>query len=67
MEKIREAGIEMVIYEPALKVENFNGYMVVKDLAEFKQVSDVILANRKEEALKDVAGKVYTRDVFERD
>lgn len=67
MEKIREAGIEMVIYEPALKVENFNGYKVVKDLAEFKQVSDVILANRKEEALKDVAGKVYTRDVFERD
>ena len=67
MEKIREAGIEMVIYEPALKVENFNGYKVVKDLDEFKQVSDVILANRKEEALKDVAGKVYTRDVFERD
>ncbi len=67
MEKIREAGIEMVIYEPALKVENFNGYKVVKDLTEFKQVSDVILANRKEEALKDVAGKVYTRDVFERD
>lgn len=67
MEKIREAGIEMVIYEPALKVENFNGYKVVRDLDEFKQVSDVILANRKEEALKDVAGKVYTRDVFERD
>ncbi len=67
MEKIREAGIEMVIYEPAMKVENFNGYKVVRDLAEFKQVSDVILANRKEEALKDVAGKVYTRDVFERD
>lgn len=67
MEKIREAGIEMVIYEPALKVDSFNGYKVVKDLDEFKQVSDVILANRKEEALKDVAGKVYTRDVFERD
>ncbi len=67
MEKIRDAGIEMIIYEPALKVENFNGYKVVRDLDEFKQVSDVILANRKEEALKDVAGKVYTRDVFERD
>ncbi|MBE6124973.1 MAG: nucleotide sugar dehydrogenase [Erysipelotrichaceae bacterium] len=67
MEKIREAGIEMVIYEPALKTDSFNGYKVIGDLDEFKQISDIILANRKEEALKDVAEKVYTRDVFERD
>ena len=67
MEKIREAGIEMVIYEPALKTDSFNGYKVIGDLDEFKQISDIILANRKEETLKDVAEKVYTRDVFERD
>ena len=57
----------MVIYEPALKTDSFNGYKVIGDLDEFKQISDIILANRKEETLKDVAEKVYTRDVFERD
>ena len=67
MEKIREAGIEMVIYEPALNAASFSDCKVVNDLNVFKQVSDVILANRKEEALMDVAEKVYTRDVFERD
>ena len=67
MEKIREAGIEMVIYEPALNAESFSDCKVINDLNVFKQVSDVILANRKEEALMDVAEKVYTRDVFERD
>ena len=67
MEKIREAGIEMVIYEPALNAASFSDCKVVNDLNVFKQVSDVILANRKEEALMDVAKKVYTRDVFERD
>ena len=67
MEKIREAGIEMVIYEPALNAASFSDCKVVNDLNVFKQLSDVILANRKEEALMDVAEKVYTRDVFERD
>ena len=67
MEKVREAGIEMVIYEPALNAEFFHDYRVIKDINEFKAVSDIILANRKEKALADVADKVYTRDVFERD
>ena len=67
MEKVREAGIEMVIYEPALNAEFFHDYRVIKDINEFKEVSDIILANRKEKALADVADKVYTRDVFERD
>ena len=67
MEIIRNAGIEMVIYEPAVNMDRFSDCKVIKDLEEFKQVSDIILANRREETLMDVAEKVYTRDVFERD
>jgi UDPglucose 6-dehydrogenase len=67
MEKIRNAGIETVIYEPTIKADSFHDYKIVKDINEFKNISDIILANRKERLLDDVSDKVYTRDVFERD
>lgn len=65
--RIREQGIEVVIYEPVLDAEEFDGLRVFKDFDAFKVEADVIIANRLSEELKDVEEKVYTRDVFSRD
>ena len=56
-----------MIYEPTLKEETFLGCRVIRDLGEFKRVSDVILANRCHEDIADVPDKVYTRDLYFRD
>ncbi|WP_156854440.1 nucleotide sugar dehydrogenase [Oceanobacillus sp. AG] len=65
--RIREQGIEVIIYEPVLDAEEFDGLCVFKDFDAFKAEADVIVANRLSEELKDVEEKVYTRDVFSRD
>ncbi|GGN66901.1 nucleotide sugar dehydrogenase [Oceanobacillus indicireducens] len=65
--RIREQGIEVIIYEPVLDAEEFDGLRVFKDFDAFKAEADVIVANRLSEELKDVKEKVYTRDVFSRD
>src|SRR5690625_1021626 len=67
MKQLSKAGVEVVVYEPSLDVEKFEGYTVVNDLAAFKFMSDVVVANRLSDDLKDVEEKVYTRDVFKRD
>ena len=68
MERIRELGAPMIIYEPALSgYEEYEGYPVFQNLAEFKAASDVIIANRKSRELEDVREKVYTRDIYGRD
>ncbi len=64
MKRIKAKGIEVVVYEPALKEENFFHSKVIKDLAKFKQLSDVIVANRVTDDIGDVLEKVYTRDLF---
>src|SRR5690554_337840 len=67
MTRIKAKGIEVVVYEPALKEDEFYRSRVIKDLDEFKKISDVIITNRLSDEIKDVREKVYTRDIFSRD
>ena len=67
MKRLKGHGIEVVVYEPVLKEDTFYNSKVIKDLEEFKSMSDIIVSNRLSKELFDVEKKVYTRDIFNRD
>ena len=67
MKRIRAEGVEVVVYEPELAEEEFNGFKVIADFEEFSQLSDVIVANRMTDEIRRFEDKVYTRDLFSRD
>ena len=67
MKRIKAKGVEVVIYEPTYNEDEFYNSKVIKDLDEFKKMSDVIVANRLSDDIRDVQEKVYTRDIFNSD
>ena len=62
--RIREAGIETIIYEPDIENSYFDGIKVINSLTEFKEISDIVIANRNSRNLKDIQHKVFTRDIY---
>lgn len=67
MKRLKAKGIEVIVYEPAMKEEEFFRSKVIRDLREFKEKSDVVVANRWNNELEDVKDKVYSRDMYGRD
>jgi|SRR5690625_107455 len=65
--QLKASDVKVVIYEPTLQINEFEGLSVIKDFTEFKRMSDVIVANRISDELTDISEKVYTRDIFSRD
>ena len=67
IKNLREKNVKVIIYEPSLNQNEFNGFEIINDINQFKKKSSIILANRQESILDDVKEKVYTRDLFSRD
>lgn len=65
--RLRAANVEVIVYEPTLEMDEFEGLPVIDDLSDFKQTSDIVIANRHSDELDDISHKLYTRDLFVRD
>ena len=64
MKQLKQAGVQVIIYEPTIKGDYYLDYQCVADLEQFKQQSDIIITNRYHQDLQDVLAKVYTRDIY---
>ena len=67
IERIKAKGVEVIIYEPTLKAETFNGCKVEKSFSNFDKISDVVIVNRMDKKVKELSTEIYTRDIFSRD
>ena len=67
MKRIKAKGVEVVVFDPMLQKNEFFGSMIIIDVDEFKDISDVIVSNRMHDDLFNLSDKVYTRDVYGRD
>jgi UDPglucose 6-dehydrogenase len=67
MKRLKAKGVEVVVYEPVLKSENFFNSPVINDLEEFKRICDVVVANRLTDEINDILPKIYTRDLYNKD
>lgn len=67
MKRLKDKGVKIVVYEPSLETEEIDGFKVLKDLEDFKQQSDLVIANRYSREIEDIQQKVYTRDLYHRD
>jgi len=67
IDRLKENNIRVIIFEPVAEKDSFNGCPVINDLHKFKEMADIIVANRVDDSLRDVRRKVYTRDIFARD
>lgn len=67
IERLKNINIEVVIYEPTLKIDAFNDCKVINDFTSFANMSDVVIANRLDDLTKSIEEKVYTRDIYTRD
>ena len=67
IERLRGKGLEVIIYEPTLKTEKFNGCDIVNDFDKFNELSDIVVVNRPDEKTKELTKPIYTRDLFKRD
>jgi UDPglucose 6-dehydrogenase len=67
VKRLRGNGAKIIVYEPLLKENVFSGCSVIRELKEFKEKSDIIIANRYAEELYDCIYKVYTRDIYGKD
>lgn len=67
IKNLKQSNVDIIIYEPTLNDEQFDGCILVNDIEKFKNVSDVILANRLDDNIKSVSEKIYTRDLYCRD
>ena len=65
--KLKKANVQIIIHEPVLQEDKFEGFQMINDIEEFKKLSDIIVANRLEESILDIKEKVYTRDIFNSD